>query len=268
MFGYVTVDASKLDEQGQARYQEVYCGVCRGLKEEYGTAGRATLAHDMTFLALLLGSLYGAVETSGEQRCPIRPLKRCPYVMSEAIRYAADMNILLAYYKCLDDWQDDGNRVALAKSRLLGKNTARLAERWPRQASVVAEGLAELGAMEKANELNPDIPANCFGALMGELFILREDEWSDTLRRMGAALGRFIYIMDASNDLVADIKKERYNPLIAQSNTDFTPLLTMLIGECTMEFEKLPLGEDLPILHNILYSGVWTRYKKKGGDAS
>lgn len=96
---------------------------------------------------------------------------------------------------------------------------------------------------------------------MGEVFVWKEDEYEATLRNMGAALGRFIYLLDAVNDLKADIKKQRYNPLITQMHTDFEPVLTMLIGECAALFEKLSLEQDIHILRNVIYSGVWTKYK-------
>lgn len=73
---------------------------------------------------------------------------------------------------------------------------------------IIADNLQRLGEMEKAGELNPDLPANCFGVLMGAPFpAWRRDEYADTLWRMGAALGRFVYLLDAANDLKADIKR-------------------------------------------------------------
>jgi hypothetical protein len=115
--------------------------------------------------------------------------------------------------------------------------------------------------MERTGELNPDAPANCFGELMGALFVWRQDQYAHTLWRMGAALGRVVYLMDAVNDLKADVKRQRYNPLVAMSGTDFTPMLTLLMAECTAEFEKLPIRRDQHILQNHLYSGVWLRYR-------
>lgn len=266
MFGTLVVDSDTLAPEEKKRYQALYCGLCRQLGEEYGKAGRSTLTFDMTFLAILLSSVYRQEETQGVQRCPVQPLRRQHYVMTDATRYAADLNLVLAHYKHLDDWHDDGNTVALAKSKLLQERVEHAQSNWPRQCGVIADCLAQIGEMEKVNELNPDKPANCFGFLMGELFTWRDGEWTPGLRRMGEALGRFIYIMDACMDFSADIKKERYNPLIAQPDTDFEPMLTMLIGECTGEFESLPLQRDEHILRNILYSGVWVQYKsrKKG----
>jgi hypothetical protein len=85
---------------------------------------------------------------------------------------------------------------------------------------------------------------------------------------MGAALGRFIYLLDASNDLRADIKKQRYNPLVAQTQRDFTPLLTMMMAECTAAFDKLPITRDSGVLRNVLYSGVWQSYRHRNTDTA
>ena len=120
--------------------------------------------------------------------------------------------------------------------------------------------------MEKSGEQNPDEGAKLFGELMGEIFAFREDRWADSLRAMAGALGEFIYIMDAVIDLPSDIKRRRYNPLTdlkmaGRSDAYFKDILTMLIGNCTMDFEKLPLVEDVSIMRNILYSGVWAKYE-------
>ena len=270
MFGYITIDQKALSKEEKSRYREYYCGLCRRLYTQYGSIGRATLTYDMTFLAMLLSSLYELEETKDRQRCMVHPFRLHPYRETSAIAYTADMNIILAYYQCLDDWHDDHNRIAGQKSRQLEKCLPRVREANPYQSGVIAQNLTRLGEMEKSNELNPDLPANCFGELMGSLFIWRQDDYTDTLWHMGAALGRFIYLVDAVNDLRADIKKQRYNPLIAQMETDFTPILTHMMAECTAAFEKLPIERNKHILQNVLYSGVWQKYrirKKKETDA-
>lgn len=266
MFGYVTTDGQTLDKAQKERYQALYCGLCRRLGADYGSVGRAVLTYDMTFLAMLLGSVYDMQEETGAWRCPANPLRQCAYAVTEATGYAADMNVLLAYYKSLDDWTDDHSVAALGKQRLLAKKAAIATERWPTQSRAVQAGLLALSDMEKRNELNPDLPANCFGYMLGELFVMREDERGQQLRAMGEALGRFIYMMDACMDLPSDIRRGRYNPLVAQLEADYTPMLTMLIGESTAIFEALPLHRDVQIMRNILYSGVWVQYqsKKKG----
>ena len=261
MFGYIASNPKTLSKEDKDRYDQYYCGLCHQLNERYGRIGSATLTYDMTFLDILLSALYELEKTQGSRHCVLHPVKRQPYVVTPATAYAADMNIVLSYYQCLDDWNDDHNLAAKQKSRLLEKYLPRIKEAHPDQCMEIADSLRRLGGMEKANELNPDLPANCFGDLMGALFVWRWDEHADVLWRMGASLGRFVYLLDAVNDLKADIRKRRYNPLVAQMETDFTPMLTILMAECTAEFEKLPIVRDRRILQNHLYSGVWQKYR-------
>ena len=101
---------------------------------------------------------------------------------------------------------------------------------------------------------------------MGEIMACREDEWLESLRTMGFFLGKFIYLMDAYEDVEEDMEKGRYNPLIRKfSDPDFEEemktILTMMMAGCCKEFEKLPILENAEILRNILYSGVWYRYE-------
>lgn len=269
MFGYVSIDSSSLLAEEKDRYQAHYCGLCHCLGTAYGFPGRMTLTYDMTFLSILLSAVYCDTEKTGTFRCPSGPWRKCSFVVTEMTDYAADMNLVLAYYKATDDRQDDGSISAAFKEKVLADRAERAMKKWPVQSAAIRQCLKELSFMEARNELNPDLPTNCFAALMGALFALRpEDPLAGTLYQMGCALGRFIYLMDAAMDLKADIKKERYNPLIAQMDTDFTPLLTMLIGECTEAFETLPLRQDEQILRNILYAGVWTKYKLKRKEQS
>ena len=263
MFGYIAADQKNLSKEDKARYMQYYCGLCHQLDAQYGGIGYATLTYDMTFLTILLSALYELEETQGIRHCVPHPIKRHPYVVTPATAYAADMNIVLAYYKCLDDWNDGHSPVAREKSRKLEKYLPRIREANPDQCRAITENMRRLSEMEKSNELNPDLPANCFGELIGALFVWRRDTYTDTLWRMGAALGRFIYLLDAVNDLKADVRKLRYNPLVAQQETDFTPILTLVMAECTAEFEKLPIGRDSHILKNHLYSGVWLRYRMR-----
>ena len=109
-----------------------------------------------------------------------------------------------------------------------------------------------------------ETPANAFGDLMAELFTVRDDRWTDGLRRFAHSLGKLIYFMDAACDLQADRKKGQYNPLLLLgigSGAEFAPQLRLLAGDAAEEFERLPIVQDAELLQNILYSGVWTRFE-------
>lgn len=278
MFGFVVADFNALTERQLRRYRGAYCGLCRALRERHGQLSRLTLNYDMTFLVLLLSSMYEPEERSGSGRCLPHPLHGRDWWRNRFSDYAADMNVALAYYNFLDDWTDDRSPLSLGEAKLLEKHYAVVAAQWPRQCAAIEEALAALRAVETSASPEPDAAADCFGALMGELFSPEDDPvWSSHFRAFGTALGRFIYMMDACVDYEHDRRRGSFNPLLllhpdGMEETDRLALLKMLIGECSAEFEILPLAQDADILRSVLYSGVWTQYaarleKKKGGTA-
>ena len=100
---------------------------------------------------------------------------------------------------------------------------------------------------------------------MATIFSCKDDEWSETLQEMGFFFGKFIYLMDAYEDLAQDLEKGNYNPFLPMSaEPDFEEkaghILTMMMANCCRAFERLPILCYTDILRNILYSGVWTRY--------
>ena len=267
MFGYVTASMRELTKEQQRRYGAVYCGICRRIREQSGQLARLGLSYDMAFLAVLLMSLYEPEEFGGKNSCALHPITRRDWIDNEFVRYAADMNVALSYYNCLDDWQDDGKRSAKWLAESYKKHLPDIESRWPRQCRAIRDSIAALSDLETAGCPNPDEPAGAFGSLMGELLVVREDLWADTLRKMGNALGRFIYLLDAELDYDKDQRKGKYNPFLARGEEKdwarWEDYLVLTMGRCTAEFENLPLVQDKALLDNILYSGVWVNYRRK-----
>ncbi len=274
MFGYVTASYQELTKEEQIRYNAVYCGICRRIREQSGQTARLGLSYDMAFLALLLMSLYEPDEMSGDRACHLHPIRPKPWIDNVYVQYAADMNVALAYYNCLDDWQDDGSHGARLMAKALEPHFQRIEGQYPRQCAAIRENVAAISELEKQNCQNPDEPAAAFGVLMAELLTYGEDHWASVLRQMGDALGRFIYLVDAMVDYDKDKKKGKYNPFIAMGHEKdpkkWEEYLVLTMGRCTDAFERLPLVQDKQILNNILYSGVWVshRGRKKEGKAS
>lgn len=261
MFGYVAANLQDLDAAEQQRYRAAYCGLCRTLKERFGQASRFSLTYDMTFLLLLLGSLYEPQERTGAERCVAHPAKPHPYLVTRFTDYAADLSVALAYHKCLDDWNDDRSARARAYAKMLERPYGAVKMRLPRQCAAIEEGLADIARIEQAPDSPPDAGANRFGALLGELFVCEEDIWSDALRQFGGQLGRFVYFMDAACDLERDRRTGSYNPLSSLDMTkdDVDTALATFAGRATAQFEKLPLEQDLHLLRSVLYSGIWQK---------
>ncbi len=265
MFGFVMADMKELSKEQKLRYNGVYCGICRRIRTQSSNAARMGLSFDMAFLAMLHMSLYEPEEACGKRACKLHPIRPRPWVDNTYISYCADMNVALAYYKALDDYHDEGRHKTAVK--VFGKSMDAIARRYPRQCTAMEAAISELARLEKANCPNPDLPAGCFGRLMAELLVYEEDRWSDTLREMGMALGRFIYLADGIIDYREDVKKHSYNPWLcmggAYDREKWEQYLVLAMARCTACFERLPLVQDKEILDNILYSGVWLAYRSR-----
>lgn len=268
MFGYVTANYQELSKEQQARYGAVYCGICRRIREQSGGAARLGLRYDMAFLSLLLMSLYEPEEEQGKNGCVLHPINHRPWIDNQFVRYAADMNVALAYYNCMDDWEDDGKRSAKTMAKVFAPHLPEIRERYPRQCQAIVKCMESLGQKEREKCQNPDAVAGDFGALMAELLVYEEDLWASDLRILGDSLGRFIYLLDAALDYDKDAKKGRYNPYLAMGTgknpARWEEYLVLTMGRATKAFERLPLVQDKALLDNILYSGVWVSFRGKG----
>ncbi len=267
MVGYLIASASSLTEEERIRYKATYCGLCRTLKDRHGQISRLTLNYDMTFLILLLQSLYEPEEKSGVETCIAHPREKREWWRSEISDYAADMNVALAYLNRLDDWRDDGSVLALAESGILKKAYQETAEKYPRQCAAMEQSIMELSYLEKNGIEDPDAAAATFGHLLGSVFVWREDRWQEPLYRLGDSLGRFIYLLDAAVDLEKDAYKDSYNPFRKYYGLDneerFRDILKIFLADAVIQFDFLPLVKDVGLMKNILCSGLWTVFDEK-----
>ena len=228
----------------------------------------------MTFVVLLLSGLYEPPTRKGKSRCAVHPLKAQPVRKNEVTEYCADMNVILSYYKCMDDWQDERKPFRYAYATLLKNIGRKHMSGYPEKMRRIQETLSELSGLEKEGETDVDLVAGCSGRIMEEVLAFREDMWESSLRRMGFYLGKFIYILDAYDDVEKDAENGNYNPFLKKYKMEgfeeeIRRMLVMMLSEACREFEKLPVIRYGDILRNILYSGVWCRFtaigqKRKG----
>ncbi len=265
MFGYVLVNKPELRIKEFDLYKSYYCGLCHKLKERHGNLGRMTLNYDMTFLVMLLSDLYEAEDKVECSRCVVHPVHKHESRLNETMDYCADMCVLLTYFKCLDDWKDEKKVSKNLLAKGLKKKWDKIVEAHPQKAKFVEAKLAELSGIESGEVHHIDEAARVFGELMAEIFVYKDDMWKDDLYKVGFYLGKFIYLLDAYEDIEKDLKEGTYNPfkgIYQNQNFDEQVLniLMLMISECTDAFERLPLIENAEILRNILYSGVWVRF--------
>ena len=276
MFGYIAINKAEMKFKDYDVYHSYYCGLCKRLKECYGIRGQVTLSYDMTFLIVLLTGLYEPTDKEETVNCIAHPFEKHLARTNEFTDYAAAVNLILTYFKCKDDWDDERKRRQYIEARLLQPCMESIRLHHPRKVAAVSANLKKLSALERQNEQNIDLMSGIFGDIIAELFAYRKDEWEASLRKIGFFLGKFIYLMDAYEDVEADISLGNYNPFkdAFRSDPHFAEncrqLLTLMMAECSREFEKLPILWHVDILRNILYSGVWCRYteisSKRGSD--
>lgn len=275
MFGYVLPDRPELKIREYEVYRAYYCGVCKAIQRNHGNLPRLTLNYDTTFLALLLSSLYDESLCVRTERCMLHPLKKRKVLrQSKWIDYAADMNVLLSYLNLRDKWQDDRSAAALAGLAALKPRFQVLSAKYPEKVSIILERLEELSRLEKCGCNSVDQAAEPFARLMEEVILFQpagSDKNTETiLRWIGYNLGKWIYTIDALDDLEKDIRKHSYNPFLCQyeyngediaafrsriiKDAEFNLVYTL--NEAAKAFELLEFKRHKEIVGNILYSGL------------
>ncbi len=269
MFGYININKQELSKEDLDTYTSYYCGLCRALGERFGKKGQLLLNYDCAFLIILLSGLYELDDEKARFICPLHPTKKHVFRMNEATHYAADMNVLLSYQNMMDNIRDSGSKQDSFKSRFLHRDYMRILNRYPRQGKAVENAVMSLWRAEKEGSENIDEVAGYTGQMLSEIFLWKEEGmWADDLKTFGFYLGKFIYLMDAYEDVEKDHKAQSYNALTSawlKNEEDFDTfsrlLLTSMMSEAAKAFERMPVIQNASIIRNILYSGVWTRFQ-------
>ena len=251
MTGYVVLNPGAATDDEKRRYSRYYCGLCKAIEASHGRVATKALSYDMTFLYMLLADLYNQEGETRKDHCTIHPVTKKEYISSPIASYVADMQVLLGWYLALDKWQDDGSRKAKAFMDALEDDRAALEAKYPRQSDAIHVNLDLIRKCELAGEKDASIPAMHFSAMLAEVFTPYEDNWSFHLGHMAK-----------------DQRKGSYNPFSSRERDDalrneVKDMLTLAASGAAQELELLPLDENLSILRNVVYSGIWSRFEGK-----
>ena len=266
MFGYVYPSKIDLTFRDFFKFRAYYCGVCKSLKKNYGEFSRLCLNYDITFLALLLSSVYTDSENPTYEKCIVSPLKNKKIIINEYTDYSASINILLAYNKLLDNYIDDKSLAALIGSKLLNKNYIIARNKYPEKEVILKKCLKELSELELKGNSTIDELSEIFAKALAELFVYNSNyKYSESLRKIGFYIGKYIYILDCFDDLSDDIKKKRFNPLISENldytNSEVKKKIDLILVELEKEIEQLELKQSKEIIYNIIKLGLQNKAK-------
>lgn len=256
-------------------YKGYYCGLCKTLGREFNQFVRLGLNYDLAFLGILLSSIDDKKDSCKMEKCIVSPVKKKLVINSnEHIKYSGSMGIILIYFKLLDDWKDDFSIKSKLASVPYIKPLKKVKSYYNEKYIVIRDRIEELSKLENIKNNIIDQNADVFGKLMEE--IAKPDIITDTkikriLGSLGYNLGRWIYILDAYDDLKDDIKNNSYNPIIEQykykkdeniedfinrikENIHLT--LTYTLDNIAKSYELLDIYNNKEILDNIIYLGL------------
>lgn len=275
MFGYVRLFKPTITMGEYEQYQGIYCTLCKRLGKRYGVLSRFTLSYDMTFLALLQMALAPEDPTFTSSRCSFNPTKRClKATHTAAIDRAADIGTILTYYKLKDTLADEGFGKRLGAVCALPFAAAarrRALKRDPDTNRLVADMMAQQAALEAENTGSIDRAAEPFALLLQALAAATaaDQKQARILERFGYCLGRWVYLMDAVDDLPQDLEKRRYNPYavaqklqpgdeaaIREARQYAGLTLNACLAECAAAYNLLEPRRFDGILRNILEQGM------------
>ena len=283
MFGYVTPLKSELKIKDYVKFRSYYCGLCMSFKKNIGNLPRLTLNYDMAFLAVLLDSISEKEPSVEIKRCLPHPFEKKPIIINnDSIDYAAAMNLSLYYFKVKDDVQDDNKIKSKLLEKILYPYEKKLNKSVKTISSIIEKNLKELTLLENnKNFSNIDEISHPFSDIVGN--ILKEYPYpliddSEILRNnlynLGYTLGKWIYLIDAVDDLKDDIENKKFNPINFLFNKDNKPYKDLIISiKDRLEFtilncaynsnemlSKLPIKRNIDILKNIIELGMMDKY--------
>ena len=278
MFGYVTVCRECMDESDYDMFAAYYCGLCAATGEQCSQLSRLGLSYDITFLAIVLSALDDAETDTTTRRCIAHPqTKRRRVVNDRAIDYAANMGVLLMYLKLADDWNDERSIKSIPARWALYSGMKKARKRFPKQYEGIEEQLKRLCECEK-RAAHIDEAADCFAKILEILFtpdFITDETARKILAWFGYNIGRWIYVIDAYNDIEKDFKSGSYNPFLAEIADindksaiakRLSTTLTLNLDSAASAYELLNVYKNDGIIRHIVYTSLYMRQKKILGE--
>ncbi|NLI54979.1 MAG: hypothetical protein GX417_11780 [Clostridiales bacterium] len=268
MFGYIRPLECELKVREQAEYRGLYCGLCKSIGRRYGQLERLTLSYDCAFLALVLLAVTGGAKFSAGNCGPrVYRGKRPIAQPSLELDYAADVNVLLAWYKAADDAADEKSASAAVSRLALLRAYRKAAGAHPSLDEAIGRSMASLRVVEAEGVASTDEPSDAFGRLLADVVLhapmLPQSERA-AAEWMFYNLGKWVYLVDAWDDRESDAKRGGYNPfLLSQMTCERAAfLLNITKNEAEKGYDLLSLSAPNGLLDNIMRLGLTHTQKR------
>ena len=277
MFGYVTPVKSELRQQDFVLYRAFYCGICATIGRKYGSLPRFSTTYDITFLSLLVHDVMEQEVSFSEERCIGNPFRKKLMIGgNELLERLCAANMILTFYKLTDDVIDGGGVKKRVARSALKKSYAKAKEILPEADEIMRRRYDELREMERANETSIDRVSHCFASLLKEVaFAIMGEKAGDNALSLCYNIGKFVYLIDALDDVDEDYKSGNYNPFLAayggyESREQFFGAheaeigfaLNSTVNRAISCFNDMDFKQSYTLLKNIVHDGLRNKIKE------
>ncbi len=274
MIGYIKTFKPELKVKDLTTYEAYYCGICKSLKKRYGLFKNMTLNFDCVFISLILDALNDTHPTSQSFRCAYNPGKKKVRVVNDATNFTSDVNIYLTYKKLKDDVKDEHKFISFIGTILLKRSGRKAGKRLGKLATKIDESLNELYKLEDESCSDSDKIANYYGKVVGDICKEQFKVNQNLIKisyHIGYNIGKWVYLIDAYDDLEKDVKNNSYNPYLKEyhyTNQDINEFkysikekvrkqLYITVDKAVAAYELTTENKYSPLIFNILLEGIY-----------
>ncbi|WP_418815068.1 DUF5685 family protein [Ruminococcus bromii] len=268
MFGYLQIQKSELLVREAEAYKAVYCGLCRQMGKDYSGLTRFTLSYDCTFYAMFLMSLNRSCKGFKDGRCTCNPLKKCKFATDEGDAYgkAAAFSMISVYYKIIDDIQDSGffkKLLCRIIKPFFSHQRKKAADKYPDMDKAVSDMMKMQYDAEHSEKPSVDMSAHPTALMLAAVLSAEahDEIQKRVLYEFGYHIGRWIYLVDAADDIEKDIKSNGFNPFVNKKTGEVKSLdfikavLNQSLARAYDAYNLLNFTDFKGILDNMMLLG-------------
>lgn len=273
MLGYVKIYKPELKVKEYETYRGMYCSLCKTLGKEYGLMSRLILSYDVTFLLVIMFAANGISPSFKKGRCPFNLSKKCNYCQNGESYYsfAAAVTVLMFYYKVKDNIADSSFFKRLLMYIILpyaAVKRKKARKKYSALDDMIFSCMKRQAETEKKNTDSIDDACDASADALGKIFDYFKKEKSD-LYSFGYFLGRYVYLIDAADDIEKDLKSGSYNVFVQKFSLNKGDSLTSQMVEeirCVLNqslacvakpYERLSFEQLYPITENVIYDSMY-----------
>lgn len=269
MFGYLNIDKTKLEEGQCGLWQTFMCGLCFSTKKLFGNLPRMFVNNDINLFNVLFHSVENVDVEVHNGYCFSHPVKKRPILTpTELTDKLAVGNVILTYLNIYDDVVDGGGVKKKTALRLYKRAYKKAQKQWQELDETLCARYEQLRTLEKNGCTSLDEVAHSFAALSQDFCkLVLQEATTAFAETLCYNLGKWVYLIDALDDVDKDVKKHNYNPFavcygaksateLASHKEDITFLMYAVLNRIAQSFNDMNLSKYRCILQNVLYDSI------------